>query len=347
MRDFTVQYTLASDFNDPFECKPKGYFPGDEDRILDKALGSLKDGLDLRNFFRDFAGRDLNPSEIELLRQYPAEIANLVGDVAKDGLLRERLSQLIYVACFSERFDSILMWSHYAAQHTGIVIGYKRNAALFDTIMKVEYQTERADIPFWKVPHPHWDYKLATTKFTDWAYEHEWRCFLKRDSRPRRIGNRAKTWSDNAEKRFDIDVKMSPQWVKMEKEAPVPPVHAAWKNTNYHCDGHTVFCTCSPKRFPTKILRSINPEDIAAIYLGTRTGDTLYGDNSQGGVPRNGNGDCPSKDDDKAKERELLHRCREFVASHPSCKLLRMRMDVREFKLQPEIPSAQEMCGWM
>ena len=37
----------------------------------------------------------------------------------------EKLQQKVFVACFSERNNSMLMWSHYAEQHTGLCVGYR------------------------------------------------------------------------------------------------------------------------------------------------------------------------------------------------------------------------------
>lgn len=101
----------------------------------------------------------------------------------------------IYVGCFSERFDSILMWSYYGAKHTGACIEFEVEedpAHLF----KVEYMTDRPQIQAErfakeycgrlfsqmnqeKVAKDSFLIKMIaqpyTTKSTEWQHEHEYR----------------------------------------------------------------------------------------------------------------------------------------------------------------------------
>lgn len=72
------------------------------------------------------------------------------------------------------------MWSHYAQQHKGIVIGYDTDcfrsillggAALYP----VKYVDTRIAMPLTTdIPWGTLD-RLATTKYRDWSYEYEWR----------------------------------------------------------------------------------------------------------------------------------------------------------------------------
>lgn len=85
-----------------------------------------------------------------------------------------------YSASFSERNDSILMWSYYADSHKGICLGYDVNRldssieeqkVLLSSLKKVWYSSERYD-----------DSKSKYTPFVKaqgWAHEQEWRLFHK------------------------------------------------------------------------------------------------------------------------------------------------------------------------
>lgn len=119
------------------------------------------------------------------------------------------LKQSTLVGCLSERFDSILMWSHYAENHTGFVLGYdfkerfsiKSNkdgntySEFVDKkIFPIRYSNERYDATEYisnnfiynfhvnnKLPitPPFFDklfyYKYLLYKSSEWRYEKEWR----------------------------------------------------------------------------------------------------------------------------------------------------------------------------
>lgn len=94
----------------------------------------------------------------------------------------------VAVMCFTKTFKNILMWSHYAAEHTGICIGYDYNCDFFHgkyscnysnnvgKIRKVEYTLER---PKYILPS---DLVNDTNdwfkKSKDWRYEKEYRILL-------------------------------------------------------------------------------------------------------------------------------------------------------------------------
>lgn len=97
------------------------------------------------------------------------------------------------VACFSERIDSILMWSHYSCNHTGFALGYdlipflnpnELNLGLFPIVYgDVKYNAERYllymlghlnKLPV-KNPDVMSPIKLLLYKSLDWEYEQEWR----------------------------------------------------------------------------------------------------------------------------------------------------------------------------
>lgn len=108
-------------------------------------------------------------------------------------LVRYNLDRIrrMRVFCLSERDDSILMWSHYADQHRGVVLGFDTDileSKLRRPVMPVKYQDdlpEVLDAEAWirstvfglgdqtrLLGDP---MAFVLTKFTDWGYEKEWR----------------------------------------------------------------------------------------------------------------------------------------------------------------------------
>src|SRR5688572_21539252 len=81
------------------------------------------------------------------------------------------------VCCLTEICDDILMWSHYAAQHTGVCIGIRPDRIASKLFRPVEYSEV---VPLLDA----WEYirgsagtfvKLGLTKASHWSYEKEWR----------------------------------------------------------------------------------------------------------------------------------------------------------------------------
>ncbi|QWT46545.1 DUF2971 domain-containing protein [Azospira inquinata] len=80
---------------------------------------------------------------------------------------------------FSECFDNPLMWGHYADKFRGICLGFECSS---DFLEQMEYKSG--------CPEVDWDLQmtidrilklrelLRRTKFVDWHYEREWRCFV-------------------------------------------------------------------------------------------------------------------------------------------------------------------------
>ncbi len=93
---------------------------------------------------------------------------------------RERISSEYRMFCFSERWDSLLMWAHYAKGHQGICLKLVVDLDKLpkgDLLEKIRYTTHYPGIDGEDVVKG--DEKalrtLLLTKSTDWMYEEEWR----------------------------------------------------------------------------------------------------------------------------------------------------------------------------
>jgi hypothetical protein len=109
-----------------------------------------------------------------------------IGVPAVAQLLRTRqlieLSKDIAVLCMSEIETEILMWAHYAAGHSGLVVGFTtehRPLSATDKLLQVVYESERAKLELaWTRDSPEYGRyvkELVTTKSPGWRYEREWR----------------------------------------------------------------------------------------------------------------------------------------------------------------------------
>jgi hypothetical protein len=149
-----------------------------------------------------------NTKEKEFYKKSSDKIYTKFVDKLIDESLKS-MKQSSLVACLSEDFDSILMWSHYANNHTGFVLNYDFksrysiktkipgvNATEFadKKLFPVQYSEERFDATYYvefhfidnyfksiglKLDKPFFDklfyYKILLFKSTNWEYEKEWR----------------------------------------------------------------------------------------------------------------------------------------------------------------------------
>jgi hypothetical protein len=80
--------------------------------------------------------------------------------------------------CFSQRWHSPVLWSHYADKHRGICLGFEIDRR---GIRAIDYLPTR---PVLRVPPNRKDTnQLLFTKYSDWSYEEEWRAWIQIDTR--------------------------------------------------------------------------------------------------------------------------------------------------------------------
>jgi uncharacterized protein YktA (UPF0223 family) len=148
-----LRVTPANQFNDPFDMLP-GELVGEKPIIT-------KDGITSRDY--------------DVGEEFYFEI-------------RDNYSELFGVTCFSKFRENILMWSHYADSHKGIVIGFdsKKLWNNLEDYFKVIYQRKRVLTPYdiavgkanYEKQYKHYK-KLIRSKFEEWNYEKEYRLINK------------------------------------------------------------------------------------------------------------------------------------------------------------------------
>ncbi len=204
----SFRWSSPTKFNDPFDHQVGFVIPNSEDEFSQALTSSIE-----RVIFSD-AEPVITPTtlfseltlrlrrvrhklpRIEVLRdlgQSSSESAAILHDsitklntTVQDQLCHSR------VFCVSERFDNVVMWSHYADQHKGVVFKLRCIDEIDNTLLaarKVQYTN--AFLPFpdadsyarhltgeqpidfvqliWNIPY---------TKHVDWSYEEEWRVHI-------------------------------------------------------------------------------------------------------------------------------------------------------------------------
>jgi hypothetical protein len=202
----TLRWSSPNCFNDPFDMQFDLYVDIDEERITRLTIDSLwtafyspegiKAGNPLgdlirqyRSIFpklsRDAFGTAFGELIRGMCRRLPAHVSEL-NLRFQEGMKHAK------VLCLSERRDSVLMWSHYADSHEGVVFELACVPELdsaWGSAMRVTYRDVMPpafdDESLIRLgsgqghssPRALLD-KFVTAKAQDWAYEREWRVVL-------------------------------------------------------------------------------------------------------------------------------------------------------------------------
>lgn len=158
----------------------------------------------------DFTGSPEEWKEHCLSKGHSLENANRIAKVIEGGestiknwfssKLFHETSSTTLVTCFSTKPDNILLWSHYAKDHTGICIGFKIyqvQTAIFILLKPTDLNKFHNDIPAGAIPLVKVKYsaempqsynpricdqtrtvEFVKTKSEDWAYEDEYRALI-------------------------------------------------------------------------------------------------------------------------------------------------------------------------
>jgi hypothetical protein len=121
-----IRFTQPGDFNDPFELLPEICVPNDQ---VEQQIAIAF----------DIKAKRRSPSVGEVGEN--SDGYNCC-DITSRNIMKD-LNQSIGMLCLSRAGDSLLMWSHYAAQYAGAVIELDGSNAFFDGQIEVEYRSHR------------------------------------------------------------------------------------------------------------------------------------------------------------------------------------------------------------
>ena len=86
------------------------------------------------------------------------------------------IQESVFIACFSEKCDSMLMWSHYSDEHRGICVGYNLHELIEKyNCFPVIYSNKMPQRKELDIGKKDMLYEAILTKSKDWEYEAEWR----------------------------------------------------------------------------------------------------------------------------------------------------------------------------
>lgn len=199
-------------FNDPFdtliqfdECKIRSAFdaviqPGTQETMMRYIADGGKIAEPINHLVNSSDIEDMRVKAEEILSQgkvfAPTEeqmVSLLIQREVYLNLLPKIVQRFSSVLCFSEKIDSILMWSHYSCNHTGFALGYDLRSLLLPNdkslgLYPVVYSETRYNAEdfllylfgsLMQAPVHNTDMmssiKLLLYKSLDWQYEQEWR----------------------------------------------------------------------------------------------------------------------------------------------------------------------------
>jgi len=168
----TIKFSRSIEFNDPFDCSPEFDLP--------KTLSFLEKRKDLLKQ----AGDSLGYSPAKRI-QNKSKMLKRVENVINRGKYGEEVAEKVGICCLSRNPLNLLMWAHYAKNHTGFVVEFSIPQSTISTIeevdnyilkwlfpLKVNYSKEKPVIN----PYDSNDINMQKqflTKGLDWGYEGE------------------------------------------------------------------------------------------------------------------------------------------------------------------------------
>lgn len=228
-------FDSPDNFNDPFECLPSFSFEATEAEIIE--------------YYRRIVARNFqNLSEQQqivraLEYRLTTERERQPGTPEYKAYHIDRYRELVLpklpMFCISATYQNVLLWSHYALNHTGICLQFKANSPDLGRAQRVMYQIERPEVNL--IAKPITEQMMENTvlvKAKDWEYEEEWRV-VSLDTPPGIRVFKPETLSGIifGHKTCSSHKKMIRTWLE-EREAPVRLMQAAISTSKYEIDIH-------------------------------------------------------------------------------------------------------------
>lgn len=159
-----LHFPRPHDFNDPFDCFPVARTSATRSEIekhMKRIWMDRSDGTTRQQRRHSFSKAKPKISSITNLHaQFLDHIVSSVG-----------------VLSLSEKWDHVLMWSHYADSHRGICLRFRVDPTqpFFMRAFDVKYQAERPILDVIRDNPEQQVSKALLTKADYWSYEEEWR----------------------------------------------------------------------------------------------------------------------------------------------------------------------------
>ncbi len=208
LKNRTLQYSSPGTFNDPFDVQSGLHFDFDPATLHRKVVSRISE------LARRDRGTLVNPDDawgqvvLEARKQFPvigfdpdrwlASTAEAFAEIVPEIAKTQRDYQQLWwgsmvpsarVFCVSEAHDDLLMWAHYAQNHTGLVFEFW-SLPEDDNALSVAGAVEYVDSPPPFFSEAEWiddlvgikqlDHRLLSKRYfylksRHWSYEREWR----------------------------------------------------------------------------------------------------------------------------------------------------------------------------
>lgn len=191
IRDCTIRFTQYGDFNDPFELNPNIDKIAEESeirKIVDRDLVQLIEEEYSKNPI--ISALISKESFIQLAEENKDHLKNAVIGMEQHvvgllpGMLQKTANSLLGALSLSEIRNHELMWSHYANEHRGYVIGFNSTHQFFNQkktiddelrhLRKIDYRKKPPVINLMKASGT----DIFFVKSLEWEYESEWRMLM-------------------------------------------------------------------------------------------------------------------------------------------------------------------------
>ncbi len=220
----SLKWSSPKLFNDPFDHRLRFVFPFNKDDLIRELCITIE---------KIVYGDEINiitptPLSSGLLRirsirdQFPKDKfldfmnAGAIETADKLSIVQDKMNFLYQdylinsrILCVSETIDNIVMWSHYANEHRGVVLRLQCIDEIDNTLLAARKVTYQTDFPSYLniesyIRHQTGEdprdivemlHELPFIKHSDWGYEKEWRVFYPFIHEPQRDGS--DLWTEN------------------------------------------------------------------------------------------------------------------------------------------------------
>lgn len=166
LKNATMKFTDPKDFNDPFDCAPS-YVLEDFDELLKVNADAYTRAI-----------KDLKLSPAKRI-QKKKELKARVKRSLEDGTWQEGVRSRIGICSMTTKASNLLMWAHYAKEHTGVVFEFHNvipTRSVLNSHYLCAFHVEYKDVrPVLELSDANYVHDLLT-KGVDWKYEDEIRC---------------------------------------------------------------------------------------------------------------------------------------------------------------------------
>jgi len=172
IRHGLVRFARASEFNDPWDCKPSFFVPED-DRDRRRVVEFMQSASERHTPEVDPAYRKARAE------QYLRDPEQLRRDLVRTSAeMWAQMDRRYRLYCLSTKPDCPLMWGHYADHHRGVCLEFNVQTPDFCTAIEVNYSAEYPQFSLVDGT----DLSPFHSKSADWCYEQEYRLIAQETS---------------------------------------------------------------------------------------------------------------------------------------------------------------------